>query len=462
MNMESSPNQPLFIVGEHHLGVRFYLTARDAASQAQITFTDANPQSIDVTPSSVTVAPTGTASYTVTLNVGGNNNSCSVTLSASGLPAGATANFATNPLTTTGSNVTTTLNIATTAATPLGSSTITVSGSNGGGGCQGSGPGSDTAALVVAAKRVGTVTVGAQVGAPVFGVPASSTYTITVNRAVGAPGAFTAALNVITSLPSGATASFTPVNLSFAAAETTKTSTLTITTTTATPAGSTPFTVQATNTTVSGDSSTGNGTFAVNKANTNTSLTSSANPSKFGQSVTFTATVVRIPAGSGTPTGTVTFKEGATTLGTGTLNGSGVATFATSTLSVGSHSMTAEYGGDGNFNTSASSALTQVVQKSDTSTALSSSVNPSRFGQSVTFTATVTATAPGTGTPAGSVEFFDGATSLGTSTLNGSGQASFATSTLTVAMHSITAKYLGKQQLQREHLQRAQSGGAES
>ena len=77
---------------------------------------------------------------------------------------------------------------------------------------------------------------------------------------------------------------------------------------------------------------------------TSTALSSSANPASYGQAVTFTATV----SGAGNPTGTVTFQDGGTTLGTATLNGSGVATYTTGafTLSVGTHSITAVYGGD--------------------------------------------------------------------------------------------------------------------
>jgi hypothetical protein len=74
------------------------------------------------------------------------------------------------------------------------------------------------------------------------------------------------------------------------------------------------------------------------------------NPSVYGQSVTFTATVNPVAPGAGLAPVTVTFKDGATVLGTGTLNASGQATFSTSALSVSSHSITAEYGGDGNFN----------------------------------------------------------------------------------------------------------------
>jgi len=77
-----------------------------------------------------------------------------------------------------------------------------------------------------------------------------------------------------------------------------------------------------------------------------------------------------------------------------------------------------------------------------TTTTLTSSSNPSNFGQSVTFTAT----AAGEGfkvTPTGTVTFFDGSTNLGTSHLNASAQATLSTSALTVGTHSITATYNG-------------------
>jgi hypothetical protein len=76
-----------------------------------------------------------------------------------------------------------------------------------------------------------------------------------------------------------------------------------------------------------------------------------------------------------------------------------------------------------------------------TTTSLASSLNPSLFGQSVTFTATVTSTGA-TLTPTGTVTFKDGTTTLGTGSL-GSGKATFKTSALSVASHSITAVYGG-------------------
>jgi hypothetical protein len=167
---------------------------------------------------------------------------------------------------------------------------------------------------------------------------------------------------------------------------------------------------------------------------TKTSLTSSLNPSITGQSVTFTATVT---ATAGTPTGTVTFTEGSTILGTGTLS-SGKATYTTTALSVGSHPITASYGGDSNNDVSTSSMVMQVVNgKPKANVTLTSNNNPSDSGQTVKFTATVSSSGA-----TGSVTFYDGSTSIGTATLSG-GTASFSTSSLTAGSHNITAVYGG-------------------
>ena len=80
-----------------------------------------------------------------------------------------------------------------------------------------------------------------------------------------------------------------------------------------------------------------------------------------------------------------------------------------------------------------------------TTTAVISSLNPSTYGTSVTFTATVTGSG-GTNTPGGTVDFYDGATTIGSSTLSGSGgeaTATFATSSLTAGSHAIAAVYNG-------------------
>ncbi len=86
-------------------------------------------------------------------------------------------------------------------------------------------------------------------------------------------------------------------------------------------------------------------TFTITPAPTITAVSSNLNPSTLGQSVTFTAAIT---SGAGIPTGTVTFKDAASTLGTGTLDGTGKATVITSSLTIGTHAITAEYGGDAN------------------------------------------------------------------------------------------------------------------
>lgn len=174
------------------------------------------------------------------------------------------------------------------------------------------------------------------------------------------------------------------------------------------------------------------------RAVTTTTLSSSPNPSIHGQEVTFTAVVTSslgaLPDGE-----TVTFMDAKKVLGTGTLSG-GAASFKTSMLFMGTNAITAVYGGDSNFGGSKSKAVSQVVSKATTTTTLASSQNPSNVGQSVTFTATV---APQfSGTPTGTVTFYDGTTALKTASLNG-GVAKFTTSTLTSGKHSITATYNG-------------------
>jgi hypothetical protein len=172
------------------------------------------------------------------------------------------------------------------------------------------------------------------------------------------------------------------------------------------------------------------------QAGTTTLLASSSPTSTFGQPVTFTATVSPSAA-----TGSVQFFDGANSLGTAVLSG-GTASLTTATLAVGTHSITATYGGDSSYASSTSSALTQTVLDDgivDTTTALTSSLNPSAYGDQVTFTATVSPSSGATGT----VTFMDGGSVLASSTLNASGVATFSTSSLVTGIHSITAQYSG-------------------
>lgn len=159
-----------------------------------------------------------------------------------------------------------------------------------------------------------------------------------------------------------------------------------------------------------------------------------------GQTVTFTATVSG-PSGVKTvPTGTVTFLNGTGTLGSGTLGGSGTATYSTSLLNATTYTVTASYGGDSNFSGSVSSAKTLVVDPISTTTKLTTSAANANLGASLTLTATVTSSS---GTPAGTVTFMNGSTTLGTGTLNGSGVATYITSSLAAGSYSLVADYGG-------------------
>ena len=181
---------------------------------------------------------------------------------------------------------------------------------------------------------------------------------------------------------------------------------------------------------------------SVAKASSSTSLRASVNPSAFGQAVVFTATVVASAPGGGTPAGTVQFKQGTTVLGSAPLNALGQASFQTIALAVGNNTITAVYLGNTSFLGSTSTALTQTVVPDASLPVVKSSLNPALVSQTVTLTAIVRAGAPGSGTPTGTVTFFDSATSLGSGTLT-AGQATFSTASLNVGGHLITAVYAG-------------------
>lgn len=184
------------------------------------------------------------------------------------------------------------------------------------------------------------------------------------------------------------------------------------------------------------------GTTALTAQPVATMLTLSANPSGgslYENPVTFTATLTPDTAQNHDATGTVTFYNGTTNLGQGTISG-GIATLTTSALPYGNNSITAVYSGDTNFATSTSAALPYSVTVV-TSTAISSSLNPAYWGDTVTFTATVSSS---TITPPGTVTFYDGANLLATVTLV-NGMATYTTGELSVGPHDISVDYTPSQ-----------------
>jgi autotransporter-associated beta strand protein len=110
--------------------------------------------------------------------------------------------------------------------------------------------------------------------------------------------------------------------------------------------------------------SSGSNSVTVSQADTSTSVTGPAT-STAGQSITFTAKVGAAAPGSGTPTGTVTFQVDGVDVTTATLDSSGAATYATADLGVGSHTITANYSGNSNFNVSSGTWSLTVTQLAD-------------------------------------------------------------------------------------------------
>src|SRR3984885_9841957 len=169
---------------------------------------------------------------------------------------------------------------------------------------------------------------------------------------------------------------------------------------------------------------------------TTTTLTASPTTTTTRQTVTLTAAV----SGAGSPTGTVSFTDGGSTIGSATLSAD-KATFSTSALGTGSHTITAVYaGGSGDASSTSSSVVVTVTQPAplSTSTTLSATASQITMGQNVVLNVIVS----GSGSPAGTVAFKDGGSTIGSATLSG-GKAAFSTSALGVGYHSITAVYEG-------------------
>ena len=149
------------------------------------------------------------------------------------------------------------------------------------------------------------------------------------------------------------------------------------------------------------------------------------------------------------PTGTVTIYDGDTALGSASLvvnsnNGLESLSIPLEPLSAGVHTLTAQYSGDANYPAFSFGSYTVAVGGGrSTSTSLSASSSTLTAGQTVTFTASVTA--PGHSIPAGTVTFTSGSINLGTVALDGSGNATITTSSMTPGTYSIAASFIGQQ-----------------
>jgi hypothetical protein len=176
---------------------------------------------VSATPASQTVSQGGSTTYTVNVTPTGGFTG-NVTLSASGLPAGASATLSPNP--TTGAS---TMTVQTSASTPSGSSVVTIAGASG------AVTRTTTVTLVVQGPAAADFALSASPASRTIAQGASTTYTVSVTPISGFNGAVT--LSAI-GLPAGAAAAFSPNPA-------TGTSTMTVSTTSATPVGSSVFTI---------------------------------------------------------------------------------------------------------------------------------------------------------------------------------------------------------------------------
>ncbi len=179
--------------------------------------------SLSVTPASQSVTQGGSATYTVSISRTG-GFAGDVTLSASGLPAGATGTFTPNPAATSS-----TLAIATSAGTPAGSFTFTVTGT------AGALTHSATATLVVNPPSDFSLSLSPQSVTTKAG--GSAQYTITITRT----GGFSASVALsVTGLPAGWRAELRPSSTTGTSSQ------LRIRTSSATAPGTYSFTVSGT------------------------------------------------------------------------------------------------------------------------------------------------------------------------------------------------------------------------
>jgi uncharacterized membrane protein len=184
--------------------------------------TTASPDfAISATPTSRTVTPGGSTTYSVSI-APSNGFAASVSLSVTGLPSGATASFSPNPTGTSS-----TMTVTTSTITPAGTSTLAITGTSG------SLVHTTTTGLVVQLPSTADFSLTVSPTSQPVDVGNATTYSVTITPS----GGFAAAVSLSTAgLPSGATASFSPNPAGGS-------STLTINTSVLTPTGSYTFTI---------------------------------------------------------------------------------------------------------------------------------------------------------------------------------------------------------------------------
>jgi hypothetical protein len=160
------------------------------------------------------------------------------------------------------------------------------------------------------------------------------------------------------------------------------------------------------------------------------------------KTITVTAQNSSKAYGQALPTFTATYSGFALSDDTNSLTSlATITTTASSTSDVGPYPITASGAASPNYTFTYLDGTLTVTQALSSGAVVSSS-NPAAPGSSVTFTATLSAVAPGAGSPTGIVNFRIDGNVAGPGTLAG-GVATFTTSTLSHGSHTVAAEYSG-------------------
>ncbi|MFI5380620.1 MAG: beta strand repeat-containing protein, partial [Tepidisphaerales bacterium] len=174
-------------------------------------------------------------------------------------------------------------------------------------------------------------------------------------------------------------------------------------------------------------------TSVITQGNT-TTLQATLNGALGGETVDFYTSPNADPTGYG---------QGQLYLGSATVEANGTCTLLLTNVPAGQNFFTAtatDAGNTSEFSAAVPSFTVYPATATQTATTLASSLNPSTYGDNVTFTATVTSTS---GVPSGTVQFEVDSVVVDTETLDGTGNASFNISTLAAGSHNVIAVYNG-------------------
>jgi hypothetical protein len=195
------------------------------STTVSLTVNQVNQFTVDTTNNSQTVSAGSPATYNVVVSpLGGFSGT--VSLAASGLPAGTSASF--SPASISGANGTSVLTLSTAGTTPVGIYAITISGTSG-----------TSVQSTTVSLTVGQFSVDCSNNSQTVTAGSPATYNVVVSSSGGFSGTVTLAAS---GLPAGASASFNPASISGANG----TSVLTVSTASTMPGGTYTITINGT------------------------------------------------------------------------------------------------------------------------------------------------------------------------------------------------------------------------